>query len=454
MHPRRLKTVSSASIKAGSYVLYWMQRSQRVTDNFALEHAATEANRIGLPLRVLFVLTGEFKDANERHYAFLLEGLKSLNASLRELGAEFVIEVGGFADVLPRHLGEAACLIMDKPYLRELRASRQTVAQAARREGLHAVEVESDLIVPIEAVSDKVEYAARTLRPKLLKALDSYLEEATIPQLKVRRTNEPTIIDEYIETQMEQLDVDTSVKKSIYFHGGEREGLKRLETFIDEGLPRYHESNDPSKHLTSRLSPYLHFGHLSPLTIHRRVEERAALDGVPLKASEAFLEQLFVRRELAHNFVYYQAGYDTFESMTVHWAHQTLREHADDAREHLYTLEELEAADTHDPYFNAAMREMVHTGYMHNYMRMYWGKMIIHWSPSPQAAYETILHLNNKYFLDGRDPNSYAGVAWCFGRHDQPFKERPVIGKLRPLSAAGLRRKFDIDRYIAYSKKL
>ena len=163
---------------------------------------------------------------------------------------------------------------------------------------------------------------------------------------------------------------------------------------------------------------------------------------------DSLFEQLVVRRELAFNFVYYNEGYDQFDSMTYAWAYQTMKEHENDPREVLYTLADYENASTHDPYFNAAMLEMIHTGFMHNYMRMYWAKKIIEWSPSYEEAYRTSVYLDDKYFLDGRDPNGYTGVAWCYGKHDRAWTERSVFGKLRYMNAGGLERKFKINDYV------
>jgi deoxyribodipyrimidine photo-lyase len=198
--------------------------------------------------------------------------------------------------------------------------------------------------------------------------------------------------------------------------------------------------NDPNEEAVSNLSPYLHFGQISPLYIALEVLKSGD------KGAEVFLEELIVRRELSLNFVYYNRAYDKFEGLP-HWARQTLREHQKDKREAVYSPDELEKAQTSDPYWNAAQKEMIRTGKMHNYMRMYWGKRIIEWTRTPEEAFRTALSLNNKYELDGRDPNGFTGVAWCFGRHDRPWPNQPVLGKVRIMKASGLRRKFDADAY-------
>ncbi len=454
MHNARLNVRNEAPIEQGDYVLYWMQQSQRIENNFALAYAIKEANRLAIPLRVVMSIDKSFKDANMRHFIFLVEGFKSLAGSFKQMGVDFRVERGPFTTTIPPHMDRAALFVMDKPYLRELRETRRDMSRIAAEANLFTVEVESELIVPVEHASNKLEHAARTIRPKIHKQLEEFLEEALIGPLRVQSPNYPKILEAPIEEILDGVYEDGMPGKSYYFYGGEREGKKLLEQFIEEKLPYYLESNDPSKRLISRLSPYLHFGHLSPLTIYKYVEESRAMGQTPTKAAEAFIEQLIIRRDLAFNFVYYEPGYDAFDSMSVPWAYETMKVHEDDIRERHYTIEDYENLATHDPYFNAAMREMQKSGHMHNYMRMYWGKRIIVWSPTYREAYETMLHLNNKYFLDGRDPNSYAGVAWCFGRHDQGFKEREVFGKLRPLTPGGLKRKFKIDKYVTYTKRL
>ncbi len=457
MHPQRLKNRLDHPLKKdGSHVLYWMQQSQRTENNFALAHAAKAANALNVPLRVVFCVAERFLDANARHYAFLLEGLKSLAASFKRMGAEFLVEIGTFEDVVVPHMEKAALFVMDKAYLRHLRAVRDSLCERADSFSLRTDEVESELIVPVEVASDKVEYAARTIRPKILKRLETFTEEAHLPTLRIKKAFDPGLVEAPMEDVIKKLSIDKTMKKSFYYHGGEHEAKRMLAEFVEERLADYHRSSDPGEDFTSKLSPYLHFGHIAPLTIYQAVEERLAERDVPPHAAEAFLEQLIVRRGLAFNFVYFHEGYDEFEKMTLPWAYETMERHLDDEREHLYTLTdyEKEKDETHDEYFNAAMREMKRTGHMHNTLRMYWAKQIIRWSADYKEAYETILHLNNKYLLDGRDPNTYASVAWCFGRHDQGFEERPVYGKLRPMVARGLERKFDIERYVAYVKRL
>ena len=224
--------------------------------------------------------------------------------------------------------------------------------------------------------------------------------------------------------------------------GGASEGKRLLDTFIRDKLPRYAgQANDPGEDLSSGLSPYLHFGQISPL------EVMAALRDESGENRDAFVEELTVRRELSMNFTQYNPGYDAYESLPA-WARATLEKHGEDTRPYLYTREELDGARTHDPYWNAAQREMVLTGRMHGYMRMYWGKKLLEWGRTPREAFYTALSLNNRYCLDGRDPNSFAGIAWCFGKHDRPWGERNIFGSVRYMNAKGLERKFDMRRYL------
>ncbi|MGH6899632.1 MAG: hypothetical protein ACREJ5_24295 [Geminicoccaceae bacterium] len=242
-----------------------------------------------------------------------------------------------------------------------------------------------------------------------------------------------------------RLKLDRSVPAVRRFRGGTSAARRRLWAFLDAKLDGYgEERNEPGAFQCSLISPYLHFGQISPVEI--AVAVRGSRKGGKADR-EAYLEELIVRRELAANFVNFEPNYDNYDALPA-WARATLERHHADPREHIYTRDQLAAAETHDRYWNAAMREMVHTGFMPNYMRMYWAKKILEWSPDPDAAFQTILYLNNRYFLDGRDANSYANVAWIFGVHDRPWAERPVFGKVRYMNANGLERKFDMAAYL------
>jgi len=450
VQPERIRRLNDEWPRGGDYVLYWMQASQRAEWNHALEHAIAEANRRRLPAVVLFGLTDAYPEANLRHYAFLLEGLRETQAALRERGIRLVVRRQPPDEAAVELAAEAALLVADRGYTRLQKQWRQHVA---RRAPCPVVQVESDVVVPAEAVSDKEEYAAATIRPRLRRQLGAFL--VPLAQTPVERDSlglKPDGFDiEDVDAALAKLDVDRRVPRQAHYLGGTSRAKERLERFVAEKLDVYAENRgDPSLGIESHLSPYLHFGQISPLYVALRIQDAP---GVRQEAKDAFLEELIVRRELSVNFVHHSPHYDKFRCLPA-WAQATLAKHKQDKREYTYSRKQLEACRTHDPYWNAAMREMVVTGKMHNYLRMYWGKKILEWSRSPEAAFKTALALNNKWFLDGRDPNSFAGVAWCFGKHDRPWGERPVFGTVRYMNAAGLRRKFDMDTYVRQMERL
>lgn len=435
----------------GRYVLYWMQQSQRARFNHALEYAARRANRLDQGLVVGFGLTDSYPDANERHYAFMLEGLAEVADTLHGRRIKFVVRKGAPDEVALRLAQKASLVICDRGYLRHQKRWRDRVAAEA---GKCVMRVEADVVVPVEAASDKVEFAARTIRPKLRKAWPAFLGDLGTTKLK-RSSLSLQVTGDFDPREPNQLlgrlDIDRSVGRVERFRGGNSEARKHLRRFLQSALEGYGDArNDPADPQCSNLSPYLHFGQISPVEIARKVD--AAKSGREADRA-AFLEELIVRRELAVNFVHFQPDYDSFECLPE-WAQKTLAEHEKDDRPARYTRAALEQAETDDDYWNAAMLEMLKTGYMHNHMRMYWGKKILEWSNTPRYAYQTALYLNNKYFLDGRDPNSYANVAWLFGLHDRPWQERPIFGKVRYMNAAGLQRKFDIDAYVHWVRNL
>jgi deoxyribodipyrimidine photo-lyase len=441
----RIRSINNKAIVAGDYVLYWMQQSQRAEHNPALDVAIGEANRLKRPVLVAFGLTDTYPEANLRHYRFMLEGLQDAQTALRRKGIQLVVRLGEPAQVALALGHRAALMVCDVGYTRHQRQWRRTVATRA---ACRVLAVEGDVTVPLAVASAKAEYAARTLRPRITKHLDDYLKlrRAAKPHQASLHLKMDGLDMDNIDQVLAGLTIDRTVPPvSRLFKGGCREAKKRLRVFIRDRLSRYDaHSNQPQTDDISHMSPYLHFGQISPvyvaLQVHRARQGRR-ID------REAYLEELIVRRELAANFVHYTPDFDRYTCLPE-WARKTLADHADDERPAIYTREELEAARTHDPYWNAAMREMKHTGFMHNYMRMYWGKKILEWAGSPENAFETALAINNKYFLDGRDPNSYAGVAWIFGKHDRAWPERPIFGKVRAMTASGLERKCDIRAYV------
>lgn len=444
IHNTRLKTLKHASVQDGDYLLYWMQQSQRVRSNAALAYAIDAANRQGLPLVVIFGLMDDYPEANLRHYAFMLQGLKEVEQALHAEGIRFIIRLGHPRDVAIEFARNASALVVDAGYLRHQKAWRADVAAAV---SCPIVQVEADVVVPVEVASYKHESAARALRPKLHRVWDEYLVPLTARTIE-RSSNDLAIKSDVdladIELTLARLNLDRSVGPVRRFTGGTSEALRLLAGFLEEKLRGYEHRNEPAAFRCSLLSPYLHFGQISPVEI--ALAARAA-SSAGERDRASFIEELIVRRELAINFCHYHPTYDRYDAI-LDWARKSLDEHRCDPREHNYHMAELIKAETHDAYWNAAMREMVETGFMHNYMRMYWAKKILEWSPTPEAAYATVLSLNNTYFLDGRDPNSFANVGWIFGLHDRAWFERPIFGKVRYMNANGLRRKFDMEAYI------
>ena len=440
----RVKRLNDGDLRRGRYVLYWMQQSQRASFNPALEYAIEVANRQRLPVLVAFGLMDDYPEANLRHYRFMLEGLCDVEATLAERGIGFVMRRGAPNEVAVALAEAAALVVCDRGYLRHQKAWRGDVAA---RVPCALVEVEGDVVVPLEVASEKAETAARTLRPKLHRVWDEYLrpledEAVQEPSLDLRISSTVDLSD--LDGALGSPELDRSVPPVRRFRGGTMEARRRLRGFLEARLDGYADGrSEPGAFQCSLLSPYLHFGQISPVEIALAVRNAKPSDA----DRRAYLEELIVRRELAANFVEFEPRYDDYACLPG-WARATLDAHCSDRRQHIYARDELAAAQTHDRYWNAAMREMRETGFMHNYMRMYWAKKILEWSAEPEAAFQTTLYLNNRYFLDGRDANSYANVAWVFGLHDRPWPERPVFGKVRFMNAKGLERKFDMAAYL------
>ncbi len=441
----RIQVLNDAEIAKGRYVLYWMQQSQRADYNHALEYAIQQANRLGQGVLVAFGLMDDYPEANLRHYTFMLEGLQETRNTLARCGIKMVIQKGSPEKVAIKLGRNASVIVCDCGYLRHQKSWRD---EMARQAGCRVVQVESDVIIPLRVVSDKAEYAARTIRPKIHRHLADYLSDFRSTTVKKYSLNlKVNGIDvENMDAVLQKLKFDPGVPPvTKYFKGGSSRARQIFKSFLHRRLANYVDNrNQPQTDDISHMSPYLHFGQISPLYLALLIN---GLDRGLQAAKDSFLEELIVRRELAMNFANYALHYDSYKCLP-NWARITLAEHQKDPREYIYTRRQLENAQTHDEYWNAAMREMRYTGFMHNYMRMYWGKKILEWSKTPEHAFRTTLAINNKYFLDGRDPNSYAGVAWVYGVHDRAWFERPIYGKIRYMAASGLERKCDIKGYV------
>lgn len=430
----------------GRYLLYWMDRSQRAHDNPALAWAVAEADRLGRPVVVLATLDTEAPEVSERALAFQLEGLRETARELAERGIAFLARAGDPAERVLELAADACLLVCDGAYLRRPRALRLRVAESA---GVPVVEIEGDVAVPAEVASSRLEVAARTFRPRVQEHLGRFLG---LPELRPPRVAAADMrLGEGLDLARPDLRARELARGrgpapvSRHHPGGSRHAMERLERFADERLARYPEERRRIEGRSgSELSMYLRYGQISPL----RVIERLRRSDVPPETAGAFVEQLVVRRELAVNYVVRQPDYDRYRGVPA-WARATLAAHRADARERLVPDEALLEAATGDEAFDGAMLEMLETGAMHPTLRMYWGKRLLAWTADPEQGFERTLELNNRYFLDGGDANSFAGVAWCYGLHDRPFPERAVFGTVRSMTAAGLRRKYDPARYVA-----
>ncbi|MBN2449694.1 MAG: deoxyribodipyrimidine photo-lyase [Lentisphaeria bacterium] len=440
--PERIEWPRPGAPETGRrYVLYWMQQSQRSRCNHALEFALEQANGLRLPLLTVFALAPAFPDAGRAAYRFLLQGLAEVAPDLGARGIGFVVRRGNPADVVAPLAADAALLVTDRGYLRLQRVWRREVARVV---SCPVVEVESDVVVPVAAACPKEAYSAAVLRPRIRRVLPRFLVPLPVGDPAVPWAGPLPAGEDIRGTQrlLDSLDLSGSWPRHAP-PGGARAALAHLGAFLRDRLREYGSGrNEVGTDVTSHLSPYLHFGQIAALEIALAVRDAPAAP----EAGEAFLEELIVRRELAANFVHFHSGYDTYESLPE-WSRRTLEAHRRDPRPYLYSPERLAGADTHDPWWNAAQTELLRTGRMHPYMRMYWGKKVLEWSPTPEDAYHTALDLNNRFELDGRDANGFAGVAWCFGKHDRPWQGRPVFGTVRTMTDRGLERKFDMPAY-------
>ncbi|MFN0280063.1 MAG: deoxyribodipyrimidine photo-lyase [Pyrinomonadaceae bacterium] len=438
------------------YVLYWMQMYKRVDDNHALIYAIRRANELKLPLVVYEGLKYYYPWASDRLHTFILEGVEEKRREFKRLGIRYVFylqqDKKSPKQTVAKLAKDAALIVTDDFPCFIIPEHNRRIGERAK---IPVYVVDSNGVIPMSKF-DKEEYGAYTIRPKINKLLDHYLkplanEKLDIPSLNLEvKCPETDITAENIPKLVASCDIDHSVLPSEHYHGGTVNGRKRLEKFVEEILPDYDRARSkPDRDGSSRLSSYLHFGFVSSLEIALAVRESDA----PQESKDAYLEELIVRRELSFNLTRHNSNYDSLAALPA-WVQKTMREHAKDERSFVYSLEELEAGETHDELWNAAQREMVVTGEMHNYVRMLWGKNVIAWSPSYEVAFETLVHLNNKYCLDGRNPNSYTGILWCFGKHDRPWMERPVFGMIRYMTSGSTGKKFDSAKYIEWTKEL
>lgn len=463
----------------GHYVLYWMVAYRRPSWNFSLERAVEWAMQLNKPLVIFEALRCGHQWASDRLFQFVIEGMADNARNMVESKALYYTYIEprpGAGSGLLAAMAQHACVVVTDDFPSFFLP--RMLAAAVRRLKVRIEKVDSNGLLPMRA-ADQVYKRAVDFRRFLQRVLPFHLGEMvnpdplagyTLPKLE-RLPAEiedawPNAARDLLQPgyiSLTRYDIDHSVKP-ITISGGANAARKQLHAFLDQHLAVYaEERNEPEKNATSGLSPYLHFGHISAHEVFAQLADREqwTLNDIHAKATgsksgwwgmsksaEALLDQLVTWRELGFNFCWQRDDYDRYESLPG-WAQKTLAEHADDPREHIYSLEEFETARTHDPIWNAAQIQLVTEGRIHGYLRMLWGKKIIEWTPSPQIALEVMIELNNKYAIDGRNPNSYSGIFWTLGRYDRPWgPERPIFGKVRYMSSKQAARKFKLKKYI------
>lgn len=437
---RRVNKLNEYEIVGKGEIVYWMSRDQRAQDNWALLYAQEIANNVQGAVSVVFCLNPEFLGATLRQYSFMIEGLKETAEELKNHNISFKILFGKPEEELPKFIkkNNIQALVTD---FSPLKISRKWKVKINKEIEIPFFEVDAHNIVPCLFVSNKMEYGAYTLRPKIHKLLNEFLTE--FPKLK---RQEKLTQNENIEWEnvFKKISVDLEVKPVNWIKSGPKAGHKVLNDFLESKIEHYNDRrNLPTENYVSNLSPYIHFGQISAQRIVLKT-----YDKVRNSKKDSFIEELVVRRELADNYCYFNKEYDNPLGYPS-WATESHNIHAKDKRDYIYPLSKLEKGETHDTLWNAAQLEMVKTGKMHGYLRMYWAKKILEWTPDIETAHRYCIYLNDKYELDGRDPNGYTGIAWSLGGvHDRPWFTKPIFGKIRYMSFNGAKTKFDIDEYI------
>lgn len=447
---RRSRFLKSVDTPEG-IIVYWMSRDQRIEDNYAFLYAYSKAVELNQPICVVFNLYNSFNKANKRHLDFMIDGLKKIEIELKSYNVPFMILSGNPTFTIPEFLKSFNCklLVSDFSPLRNVQKYKLNINSKIN---ISHVEVDTHNIIPVWETSDKKEYGAYTIRPKIHRLLSKFLVE--IPaivkiesktQIDFNRSLNTNFQWNYIINKI-RIPEFKVIKQMTEFKSGKEYALETLDNFIKFRLENYSaQKNNPNSSSLSGLSVYLHFGQISAQRIALEVGK---FREIYPESVNSFLEELIVRKELSDNYCYYEKNYDNPEGLPQ-WAKDTLNNHRHDKREYLYPLEVFEFGETHDRLWNASQLEMVKTGKMHGYMRMYWAKKILEWTKSPEEAFEIGIYLNDKYELDGRDPNGYTGISWALGGlHDRPWPERPVFGKVRYMNYNGCMRKFDVESYI------
>lgn len=474
INQKRIQILNNRPINDGS-VVYWMNRDCRVHDNWALLYAKEQADSRKVPLIVVYNLVENYLGGGSRQWNFKVQGLIEVQKNLEKLSIPFFVLKCSEAKGGPKSAAALIEFFKDKKVgqivtdFSPVRTMRAWTEYVSKHADVQLVQVDAHNIVPVWTASEKREFGAYTIRPKINRLLPEFLTDFS--RLGSHKYNENIYASsgvnnvhdaDYVRQagDLEKLLVPSDDSSHSTFKGGEQEAQKMLTHFIKKGLPQYHLRNDPNSDAQSNLSPYLHYGHISAQRIAHEIEKFKAVHSSAhhdsthhsstqfLQNIESFLEELIIRRELADNFCWYALDYDK-TSCFPDWAQKNLKQTKDDKRDYIYTKKQFEKAQTHDNLWNAAQIEMTTTGKMHGYMRMYWAKKILEWTPDVQTAMDIAIELNDTYELDGRDPNGYAGIAWSLGGvHDRAWFGRPVFGKVRYMNDKGCRTKFDVDAYI------
>lgn len=465
INSNRIKNINNIEITSGK-VIYWMSREQRVEDNWSLIYALNLAKSFNQELLVVFNIVPTFIGATLRQYNFMIEGLKQVEEKLTNLNIKFKVLLGepekNILEIIEKE--KATVLVTDfsplKIYDKWLTDIQNNLSEnkVNKNNKISIIQIDAHNIVPVHITSNKQEYSARTIRPKIHKLLELYLTEfPKLDKQSIEITNNKRIENKNNWEEIYRfIKVDQNVMPVEWIKPGEESANNILENFIKSKLENYNDlRNDPTQDYLSNMSTYLHFGQISAQRIALEITKllRKNIQDTNHKkmkeSIEAYLEELIIRKELAENFCTYNRNYDSLEGIP-NWAKETLDKHREDKREYLYTKDELENYKTHDDAWNACQKQMVLEGKMHGYMRMYWAKKILEWTKSPKEAIETLIYLNDKYELDGRDPNGYVGILWAIGGlHDRPWFEREVYGTIRYMNYNGLKRKFKLDSYIS-----
>ncbi|XP_034943471.1 deoxyribodipyrimidine photo-lyase [Chelonus insularis] len=443
---RVLSKVDEVPVNAKG-ILYWMFRDGRVQDNWSFLFAQKLALKNKLPLHVCYCILPKFLDATLRHYKFLVESLEEVASDCKELNINFHLLHGVpnvvVYDLIKKH--NMGALVVDFFPLRVPMGWVDDLKNKLASSKIPICQVDAHNLVPCWVTSDKIEYGARTIRGKIKMNLEEYLTEFP-PLIKHPYDSDFKIPTIDWSNAIRDVEIDRTVDKVDWCKPGYRGALAELENFLNKRLPKYHtKRNDPTEDALSNLSPWFHFGQISVQRVILEVQEHKK----KFKESvENFMEEAIIRRELSDNFCFYNKNYDKLEGTNA-WAIESLNKHRNDKRDYIYTRDEFEKSQTHDDLWNAAQNQLVKEGKIHGFMRMYWAKKILEWTKTPEEALEWAIYLNDKYSMDGRDPNGYVGCMWSIcGVHDQGWQERNVFGKIRYMNYKGCERKFDVKAFV------